>query len=409
MDLICDSLCGTDNNDLLAYLKQNGMPCASVKYGGYNGKTLGIANIRNHLSDVGHYVVLLGNDDNGIPFYWDPYYGKVLPLVMSDWTNGDRTLEKWWVDTGVSIESIEQPNAGNIEKGIIFLADPRETLKPGLDTTLDMERASNELEIPNRFATIQDCLVVNDTLFCNGLPVAPSDTVFIRLDPSLDGRYFDFLRTLCHVNARFINKPQDILTKNDKLFAQKNLSIVLTSDNEFSIKKALQIFKKHNINKLVIKPLSLFGGESIRFVNTDDADEIKVVSKYLIAQFGQVIIEPFISANPAISETPVDTRVVVFNGEIIANADRLPPKNSIICNLSSGGSISARTLSEDEKSEALVAATQCNLNGIMFAGVDLLNGQLSEINISCPGAIKHVSQAVGFDVSKSILERALSQ
>jgi glutathione synthase len=403
IDLICDTISGTKNADLLNYLHQHGMNSAIAQQGNYNGETVVIANIRNHLSDVGHYVVLLGYK-NGLPIYWDPYYGEVLTLNMNDWSNGDRTLIEWFIDTTIPISEIELPVSDNIEPVLIFLADAKSTLKPETDTTLDMERAANELCIPNRYATIQDCLIIEDMLLCNGIPIAQTDIVLIRLDPSLDGAYFDFLRTLCHVKANFINKPKDILTRNDKLLASTPLSIKIMSTNPFSIKKSIQIFKKHNIEQLVLKPISMFGGESIEFINREDPC-LYDRCNFMVQKYGQLIIEPFICIDNDLSSTPIDVRVVIFNGEIVANADRVPPVGSLICNLSSGGSIAKRQLTEKEMQIAQTAIKILNDNQILFAGIDLLNGKLSEINISCPGALKNVSQAVGFDVSKKILSQ----
>ena len=71
-----------------------------------------------------------------------------------------------------------------------------------------------------------------------------------------------------------------------------------------------------------------------------------------------------------------DKRVFIINGKVCGAIRRIPSKNSILSNLSQGGTAVKTTLNLKKIKIAKIIAKDLLKNNIYFAGIDFVSGKL---------------------------------
>lgn len=88
---------GTKHEKMIEWAETN-LPIKSLGEDTYMGG-LAVANTRNQLSGVGHYIVLLGKRDHYIRYYCPRIAQTVITHESDlDWRNGEGTIERWSIN-----------------------------------------------------------------------------------------------------------------------------------------------------------------------------------------------------------------------------------------------------------------------------------------------------------------------
>ena len=157
------------------------------------------------------------------------------------------------------------------------------------------------------------------------------------------------------------------------------------------INKISKFYKKYK--QLVIKPINGYAGKDIMFINKNFNK--KRVSLYL-KKIGHAMIQKFL---PMVKKG--DKRVFIINGKVCGAIKRVPSKNSILSNLSQGGTAINTTLNLNELKIAKIVAKDLRKNNIYFAGIDFVSGKLiGDINVTSPTGLPQYKQLTGKDLSK---------
>ena len=83
--------------------------------------------------------------------------------------------------------------------------------------------------------------------------------------------------------------------------------------------------------------------------------------------------------------------MLVFDGEPFPYAlSRLPAAGETRGNLAAGGRGEAATITAQERAVCAEVAPTLRTMGIRFAGLDLIGGKLTEINITSPTCIREI-------------------
>ncbi len=96
-------------------------------------------------------------------------------------------------------------------------------------------------------------------------------------------------------------------------------------------------------------------------------------------------------------------RLFVLDGEIIGAVDRLPSAEDFRI-----GPPSVPT-DPDAGDRRIVAALAPDLlrHGIALCGLDVIDGRLIEVNVTCPGGMAKTDALLGTDLSGAIIRRLL--
>ena len=76
--------------------------------------------------------------------------------------------------------------------------------------------------------------------------------------------------------------------------------------------------------------------------------------------------------------------------------------------LAVGGQPEATELSDAERAICGVLAPALRAEGLFFVGIDVIDGRLSEINVTSPTGIREVERLGGIPLADQLMERLLA-
>ncbi|MBR0128604.1 MAG: glutathione synthase, partial [Neisseriaceae bacterium] len=315
---------------------------------------------------------------------------------------------------------------------ILFIADPLSSFKTYKDTTYAMmrEMAKRNWHLSHSLAadlSIKDGMVLAETTpfefvgakddhdhawFNAQDPqhkaLTEFDAIVVRTDPPFDMQYLYLSYMLTHAEwqgAKVFNSSRALRDFNEKMailrFPQWIApTIVTTHDNEVR-----QFLAEHG--DIIIKPLNAMGGAGIFRLTQDDPNIGSILEMMMGFNRRTIMAQRYI---PAICEG--DKRVLIIGGEVVPYAlARIPQQGETRGNLAAGGKGVAQLLTDKEKQLAQALAPDLLQNGILLAGIDVIGGFLTEINVTSPTCFQEISQQTGLDITKRFadaVEQAVS-
>ncbi len=100
-----------------------------------------------------------------------------------------------------------------------------------------------------------------------------------------------------------------------------------------------------------------------------------------------------------------DKRVLVINGRPIPYAlARIPKEGETRGNLAAGGRGVAQPLTDREREIAEALGPTLKEKGIFLAGLDVIGGFLTEVNVTSPTCFQEITDQTGFDVAAHFMD-----
>lgn len=225
--------------------------------------------------------------------------------------------------------------------------------------------------------------------------------IHMRKDPPFDRTYLHLcwiLQEVAKTGAKIINDPSQLLMINEKLIAYAatgTIPTVIARNAEIGVEFAKKMATA-GYQEVIIKPLDLYQGIGVMKVAIDD---------YLAGNLNQAIedyqgvfvIQPFISK---VSEGEV--RSVFFAGEHIGSIIKIPPQGSYLANIAQGAKYHKVDLKPEVMQNCLRFSKELMAKGVPFTAFDILDDKISEINITCPGLLVEVANALEANVCDKI-------
>ena len=222
--------------------------------------------------------------------------------------------------------------------------------------------------------------------------LSKAKVILVRQNPPFNMDYINSTHFLDHVNIkRVINNPTSVRNVSEKFYSTNFLKYMPDTIFTKNVKQINTFLKKNK--KIVIKPIHGYAGKNILFI--DRKLNIKILNKY-IKKFDHVMVQKYLSK---VKEG--DKRVFIINGKVKGAIRRLPKKNSILSNISQGGTaLKTKLNSRELKISKLVAGT-LKKSKIFFAGIDLVGGYLiGDINVTSPTGLPQYKNLTGINLAK---------
>ena len=277
----------------------------------------------------------------------------------------------------------------------LIIGDPIKTLKAETDTSLAMAREAIHRTHEIHWATDEDLFLwqgrvhvrtekftgcregslPSTELVREPIAINEFDAVWIRKDPPFNDRYLSlcWLLSLEEKNVPIINPPSKLLRYHEKLIPLEAVEAGYLDEKEV-IPTFLPTGKRFNIPKdfprgeAITKPWLGHGGKDVKRLPSPQTPD------------------PWSFLQPLQKEIwhTGDRRVFILDGEVIGSFVRMPPEGEVKSNIASGGKGILKDMTKDEAAIAARIADYLKEIGIVFAGVDLLAGKISEVNITSP-------------------------
>jgi len=307
-----------------------------------------------------------------------------------------------------------------VRLGVVM--DPISSIKYAKDSTLAMllaaqargfelvymEQSDLSLKDGRAFARVRPLVVKADPTgwFTLGEPKVAAlkdvvDVILMRKDPPFDMEYIYSTYMLERAEAEGVlicNRPQGLRDMNEKVytawFPQACAPTLITRD----MGDMAAFVREHG--KAVCKPLHGMGGRSIFVVVADDKN-MNVIFETL-TNYGQqyAIVQRYI---PDIVETG-DSRVLLIDGEPVPYAlARIPSASDNRGNLAAGAKGVGRPLNDRDRWLAAQVGPTLSARGMIFVGLDVIGGYVTEINVTSPTGIRELDQQFNIDIGDMLM------
>ncbi|MDB5887464.1 MAG: glutathione synthetase [Rhodocyclales bacterium] len=303
-----------------------------------------------------------------------------------------------------------------------FIVDPLDKLKAYKDSSIAMMRAAQVMghEI---FAIQRESLLVRDgavSAMATALRVTPDDghwyvplgserhqldafdAVLMRQDPPFDAEYVAatwILERAVTQGARVFNDPRAIRDHSEKV-----------SIAEFPQFTPTTLVARHaddinafidELGDVILKPLDGMGGAGIFRVRRDEPNRNAIIET--LGGFGarSIMAQRYL---PQIAEG--DKRVLIVGGEVMPySLARIPKPGETRGNLAAGGTGVAMPLTAREQEIAEYLAPILWGRGLLIVGLDMIGGQLTEINVTSPTCMVEIAQQTGLNIAQRVIEK----
>ena len=209
-----------------------------------------------------------------------------------------------------------------------------------------------------------------------------ADVVLMRQDPPFDMGYITATHLLEMVQGEtlVVNDPAEVRNAPEKLFVLRYPDLMPPTLVTRSLEEAMDFRARHGA--IVVKPLYGNAGTAVFLIDKHDGN-----LPALVELFGTVWNEPFMvqAFLPQVSEG--DKRIVLVDGEPSGAINRLPKSGEIRSNLAAGGMAKPTELTAREAEICAIIGPELKARGLVFVGIDVIAGCLTEINVTSPTGI----------------------
>jgi glutathione synthase len=237
-----------------------------------------------------------------------------------------------------------------------------------------------------------------------GTPVRMSldevDAVFMRKDPPFDTNFLMATLVLDRVDASrvvMVNRPQTLRDWNEKLSAMyfpELMPPTLVSADRARLKSFVE-----EVEHAVVKPLNGAGGFGVLRVGRGDMNLGSAID--LLTNEGRVMIEAqaFIA-----SISDGDKRIILLDGEPIGAVNRRPRAGDLRANLHVGGAAEKAVLTDRDREICEAIGPELKKRGLIFVGIDVIGGYLTEINVTSPTGLQEINRLDGTTLEAQIID-----
>lgn len=226
--------------------------------------------------------------------------------------------------------------------------------------------------------------------------------ILMRKDPPFDTEYIYtsyILERAELAGALVVNRPRGLRDMNEKVytawFPQCCAPTLITRD----MADMAAFLAGHG--KIVAKPLHGMGGRSIFVLEAGDKNANVVFET--LTDYGQrfAIVQRYL---PEIAETG-DSRVLLVDGEPIPYAlARIPGASDHRGNLAAGAKGQGRPLNDRDRWLAAEIGPKLAAEGMLFVGLDVIGGFVTEINVTSPTGIRELDKQFGLNIGAVLMD-----
>src|SRR5579859_5909250 len=228
-------------------------------------------------------------------------------------------------------------------------------------------------------------------------PLAAFDVILLRQDPPFDLAYITsthFLERI-HPKTLVVNDPTSVRNAPEKLFVMDFPQLMPPTLISRDLDEINAFRDEHGA--VVMKPLHGHGGAAVFRVLLQDMNFGSLFDLFSVTFKEQWVIQRFL---PEVKHG--DKRIILVDGEFAGAVNRVPATDDLRSNMVRGGAAKATELSDREREICATLAPELRKRGLLFVGIDVIDGNLTEINVTSPTGIRAISRLNGPDVAAKV-------
>jgi glutathione synthase len=223
------------------------------------------------------------------------------------------------------------------------------------------------------------------------------DVVLLRQDPPFDLAYITSTHLLerIHPNTLVVNDPASVRNAPEKLFVMNFPQLMPPTLISRDLDEINAFRDKHGA--VVMKPLHGHGGAAVFRVMPQDMNFGSLFDMFSVTFKEAWVIQQFI---PEVKLG--DKRIILVNGEFAGAVNRVPAADDLRSNMVRGGAAKETELTPREREICATVGPALRERGLLFVGIDVINGNLTEINVTSPTGIRAIAKLGGPDVAAKV-------
>jgi glutathione synthase len=289
---------------------------------------------------------------------------------------------------------------------LAFIIDPIHHLDPCHDTSVALMEAAHilghEIWVTQAWAVLEKVELVPVQLVEGryqaanpwyklsqraALCLETMDAVFMRTDPPVTVPYLYATYILDYIDQNktlVINSPAGIRAANEKMYALQFTNAIpetiVTADKQF-----IRQFVEAK-GAAVLKPLGDRNFNSIVELSTLQGRVPVMVQTYLSeAKDG-------------------DKRIILLNGEPIGALNRLSSGSDFRNNMATGGTVAQTKITPREDEICAQIAETLRRDGLIFVGIDVIGGYMTEVNVTSPTGVREIDRLDGTRLGDQVIQ-----
>ncbi len=223
------------------------------------------------------------------------------------------------------------------------------------------------------------------------------DVILLRQDPPFDLAYITSTHMLerVHPKVLVVNDPASVRNAPEKLFVMNYPDLMpatlITRD-----KALIEAFRAEH-GDVVMKPLHGHGGSAVFKIAQKDPNFGSLFDMFSVTFREPWVVQKFL---PAVSKG--DKRIILVDGVAKGAVNRVPAEDDIRSNMVRGGAAAATDLTPREREICETIGPELKKRGLIFVGIDVIDGNLTEINVTSPTGVRAIKRLGGPDLAVDI-------
>ncbi len=256
------------------------------------------------------------------------------------------------------------------------------------------------------FAGVQP-LTVRDTIgdhFTLGeskrVDLSAFDVILMRQDPPFDLAYVTATHLLerIHPATLVVNDPAHVRNAPEKVFVTEFPDLMPPTLVTRDLGEIKSFRAEHG--DIVMKPLYGKGGEAVFRVAPEDLNFGSLYDLFTTTFREPWVVQKFL---PAVKHG--DKRIILVDGEFGGAVNRVPAPDDLRSNMVRGGTPKETELTAREREICRRLGPALRDRGLLFTGIDVIDGFLTEINVTSPTGIRAIKNLGGPDLAALIWDK----
>lgn len=229
------------------------------------------------------------------------------------------------------------------------------------------------------------------------VPLTAFDVILLRQDPPFDLAYITTTHLLEQVHPRtlVVNDPAHVRNAPEKIFVMEFSDLMPPTLITRDLSEIKAFREEHG--DIVMKPLYGNGGAAVFRLTKEDLNFGSLYDLFATTFREQWMVQKFL---PAVKHG--DKRIILVDGEFAGAVNRVPAPDDLRSNMVRGGAAQSTELSGREREICTRLGPALRQRGLIFVGIDVIDGNLTEINVTSPTGIRAIKNLGGPDIAASI-------
>jgi glutathione synthase len=227
--------------------------------------------------------------------------------------------------------------------------------------------------------------------------LATFDVILLRQDPPFDLAYITsthFLERI-HPKTLVVNNPASVRNAPEKIFVMDFPELMPPTLISRDLDEINSFRAEHGA--VVMKPLHGHGGAAVFRIQPQDMNFGSLYDMFSVTFREPWVIQRFL---PEVKHG--DKRIILVDGEFAGAVNRVPAADDLRSNMVRGGAANATELTDREREICARLGPALRERGLLFVGIDVIDGNLTEINVTSPTGIRAIAKLGGPDVAAMI-------